>query len=150
LPCKPEKPKAVLYAERALWAWTAWICLFGVYQTSASIPDIEQAITTQLQGTVTITPQTLMAVTVVGYAALALTMIWIVLKIGAGKRWARSSLLLGFILDALYTLSPPHHGILGYLTDVPDLGLQIYTLVMLYTAPGSGWFNRTKPTPAGA
>jgi len=71
-------------------------------------------------------------------------------KIGAGKRWARSSLLLGFILDALYTLSPPHHGILGYLTDVPDWGLQIYTLVMLYTAPGSGWFNRTKPTPAGA
>jgi hypothetical protein len=146
---QPEKPKAVLYAERALWAWTAWICLFGVYQTSASIPDIEQAITTQLQGMVTITPQTLIAVTVVGYAALALTMIWIVLKIGAGKRWARSSLLLGFILDALYTLSPPHHGILGYLTDVPDLGLQIYALVMLYTAPGSGWFNRRKPISAG-
>ena len=98
----------MLYAERALWAWTAWICLFGVYQTSASIPDIEQAITTQLQGMVTITPQTLMAVTGVGYAALALTMIWIVLKIGAGKRWARSSLLLGFILDApLYAVAAP-------------------------------------------
>ena len=100
----------MLYAERALWAWTAWICLFGVYQTSASIPDLEQAITitTQLQGMVTITPQTLMAVTVVGYATLALTMMWIVLKIGAGKRWARSSLLLGFILDApLYAVAAP-------------------------------------------
>jgi hypothetical protein len=52
------------------------------------------------------------------------------------KRWARSSLLLGFILDVLYTLSPPHQGMLGYLMDVPDLGLQVYALVMLYTAPG--------------
>jgi hypothetical protein len=147
---QPEKPKAVLHAERALWAWTAWICLFGVYQTSASIQDIEQAIATQLQGMFMMTPQTLMAVTVIGYAVLALTMIWIVVKIGAGKRWARSSLLLGFILDALYRLSPPYHGILGYLTDVPDLGLQIYALAMLYTAPGSGWFNRRKPTPASA
>ena len=43
-----------------------------------------------------------------------------------------------------------HHRILGYLTDVPDLGSQIYALVMLYTAPGSGWFNRRKPSPAGA
>jgi hypothetical protein len=90
------------------------------------------------------------AVTVVGYATLALTMVWIVLKIGAGKRWARSSLLLGFILDVLYTLPPPHQEILGYLTDVPDLGLQIYALVMLYTAPVSGWFNQRKPTPVGA
>ena len=138
---QPIKPKAVLHAERALWAWTAWICLFGVYQTLASIPDLEQEITTQLEGTVTITPQTLMAATVVGYAALALTMVWMVLKIGAGKRWARRSLLLAFILDALYTLSPPHHGILGYVTDVPDLGLQIYALVGLYTAPGSGSFD---------
>ena len=53
-------------------------------------------------------------------------------------------------IGALYTLSPPYHGILGCLTDVPDLGLQIYALVMLYTAPGSGWFNRRRPTPAGA
>jgi hypothetical protein len=147
---QPQKPKAVLHAELALWAWTAWICLFGVYQISASISDIEQAIATELEGMVVITPQTLMAVTLVGYAALALTMVWIVLKIGAGKRWARSSLLLGFILDALYRLSPPYHRILGYRTDVPDLGLQIYALVMLYTSPGSGWFNRRKPTPAGA
>jgi hypothetical protein len=83
---QPEKPKAVLHAERALWAWTAWMCLFGAYQTSASIQDMEQAIATQLQGMVMIAPQILMAVTLVGYALLALTMIWIVLKIGAGKR----------------------------------------------------------------
>jgi hypothetical protein len=144
-----QKPKAVFYAERALWAWTAWICLFGLYQTWAEIPDVEQAITTQLQGIVATTPQTLMVAAIAGYAVLALTSVWIIFKIGAGKNWARNSLLLGFILDALYTLSPPYHGILGYLTDLPDFGLQIYALCLLYTAPGSGWFHRGKTPPTG-
>jgi peptidoglycan/LPS O-acetylase OafA/YrhL len=103
----------------------------------------------QLQGMVAITPQTLLALTVAGYAVLALTMVWVIRKIGAGKNWARSSLLLGFILDVLYTLSPPYHGMLSYRTDLPALGLQIYALYLLYTGPGSFWFHRGKIAPTG-
>ena len=144
-----QKPKAVLAAERALWAWTAWICLFGLYESWTEIPRIEAAITLQLQGMVAITPQTLLALTVAGYAVLALTMVWVIRKIGAGKNWARSSLLLGFILDVLYTLSPPYHGMLSYRTDLPDLGLQIYALYLLYTGPGSFWFHRGEIAATG-
>ena len=136
-----QKPKAVLDAERALWAWTGWICLFGLYQSWVEIPRIEAAIGSQLQGMVALTPQTLMAASGAGYAALALTMVWIIFKVGAGKNWARSSLLVGFILDVLYTLSPPYHGLLSYRMDLPDLGLQIYALHRLYTTPGSSWFR---------
>lgn len=139
-----QKPKAVFDAERALWAWTGWICVFGLYQSWVEIPRIEAAIGSQLQGMVALAPRTLMAASGAGYAALALTMVWVIFKIGRGRNWARHSLLLGFILDAIYTLSPPYHGLLSYRTDLPDLGLQIYALHRLYTAPGNSWFNRKK------
>jgi hypothetical protein len=45
----------------------------------------------QLKGMVAITPQTLLALTVAGYAVLALTMVWVIRKIGAGKNWATFS-----------------------------------------------------------
>jgi len=36
------------------------MCVFGIFQTKAEIPDIEEAITTQLQGMVSITPQAML------------------------------------------------------------------------------------------
>ena len=142
-----QKPKAILNAERALWLWTIWMCVFGIFQTKAEIPDIEETLTTQLQGMVSITPQAMLVTTVCGYAALALISIWIIFKIGAGKNWSRASLLGGFALDLICTLWPPYHDMTGYLTDIPDLGLQIFAITMLYTAPGSLWFQ-TKHVPA--
>lgn len=138
---KHKKPKTVLHAEYALWIWTAWMFLFGIYQSLISIQDIEQEITTQLQGAISISSGTLMEITVASYALLALTSVWIIFKIGAGKNWARTSLLLGFILDAAWTAMPPYHGLLEFVTYIPDLGLQVYAVFLLYTPPGNRWFN---------
>jgi hypothetical protein len=140
-----EKPRAVLYAEWALWAWTAWACLFGIYQSWIAIPAIEDAITGQLQGMVTLEPKTLLQAIIAGYGAMAVLSVWVVLKIGAGKNWARSSLLWGFVLEAAIAAWPPYHGLLDTLADVPDFGLQGYALYLLYTKPGRDWFHR----PAG-
>jgi len=134
-----DKPKAVRNAELALWAWTGWVCLFGLYQTWTEISWIEAILNSQLPGMVALTPQALMVASGAVYAAVALTMGWVVVKIGRGKNWARSSLLVGFILDAIFTLSPPYRDVLK--TALPELGLQIYALFLLYTAPGSGWFH---------
>jgi hypothetical protein len=38
---------------------------------------------------------------------------------------------------------------LSYRTDLPDLGLQIYALYLLYTGPGSFWFHRGKIAATG-
>jgi len=145
-----QKPKAILNAERALWLWTIWMCVFGIFQTKADIPDIEEVITTQLQGMVSISPQAMLVTAVCGYAVLALISIWIIFKIGAGKNWARASLLGGFALDLTCTLWSSYHDITGYLTGIPDLGLQIFAITMLYTAPGSLWFQKPKTVPAQA
>jgi hypothetical protein len=134
-----DKPNAVRNAQWALWVWTGWICLFGLYQSWTDIPWIEAMLNSQLQGTVALTPSSLMVASGAGYAAMALTMGWLIVKIGAGRNWARISLLVSFALDAIYTLWPPYHGTLR--TALPDLGLQIFALFLLYTAPGSAWFR---------
>ena len=139
---EPEKPKAVVRAEWALGAWAAWLCLFGVYQSWSSLPGVQTMITEQLQGAISISSETLLEITIAGYALLALTMIWFVFKIGQGKKWARSSLLLSCVLQTLWTAWPPYHGVIDYLPDVPDLGLQFYALYLLYTWPGRTWFTR--------
>jgi hypothetical protein len=143
-----RKPKAVSDAELALWAWTAWICSTGLYRAWTAIAQIEGAINSQLQGVITVSPQTLKALALTGYTLLALIMIWLIFKIAAGKRWARTSLFLSFVVDVLYTTSSPHRGVRSVLTDLPDLGLQIYVLFLLYTAPGSFWFKRETMPPA--
>ncbi len=144
---KSEKPKTVTYAEWALWTWTAWVCLFGLYQTGGQIPEFEQALTDDLQGAITIAPQSLLAMAAAGYAALAAISAWIVLKIGAGKHWARSSLMWGFVFQVICMVLPPYHkmGAAEYRAIIPDLGLQIYALYLLYAPPGSVWFQPQTP-----
>jgi len=145
---KLEKPHNVRYAEWALWAWTAWACLFGIYQSWINIPEMEKMLNEQLQGAFTLDPQLILEMTVAGYGLLAAISAWIVLKIGAGKNWARGSLLGGFALEIAWAAVPPYHGILEYLTDVPDIGLQGYALYLLYAEPGRAWFRRAKASKA--
>ena len=137
-----KQPQTVRHAEQALWAWTAWTCLFGIYQSWSSIPEIEAMLSGQLQGMFEITPQQLLEWIIAGYAGLFAASAWIVLKIGAGKNWARNSLLWGFIIQAIYTAWPPYHLGMDVLTGIPDFGLQIYALYLLYTKPGNDWFHR--------
>jgi len=136
-----QKPTNVLYAEWALWIWTAWTCLFGIGQSWLQIPEIETAMTDQLQGIFTVPPRTLLAAIIGCYGVLALASAWVVWKIGIGKNWARKSLLWGFVLEVLWIAVPPY-SLSGFLSDIPDFGLQGYALYLLYTAPGKGWFAR--------
>ncbi|MEJ0063141.1 MAG: hypothetical protein WDO70_08050 [Alphaproteobacteria bacterium] len=137
-----DKPKNVLYAELALWAWTVWMCVCGIYQAWVSIGDLEKMIAEQLQGMIEVDPESLMWTAVIGYAMLGAGSAWIVLKIGEGKNWARISVVLSFALDAIWTAMPPYRETLYYLLAVPDIGLQIYALYLLYTWPGRAWFDK--------
>jgi hypothetical protein len=145
-----QKPQSVLYAERALWGWTAWACLFGIYQSWLGIPEMENAISEQIPGLFTATPQSLLQMIIVGYVATAAVSVWFVLKIGAGKHWARNSLLWGFVLEIVWTACPPYHAALDYVADIPDLGFQIYALCLLYTQPGRDWFVQAAPVRTGS
>jgi hypothetical protein len=136
-----EKPDAVTRAAWVLWAWTAWTLALGLYQTWASTSGIDKIVTDQLQGLVVVAPGALQKMMSAGYVLMAVSMAWVIAKIGDGKRWARGSLLLSFIVEALWIMNQP--GSLGYLTDVPDLVLQVCALFLIYTRPGRDWFTRT-------
>lgn len=140
---KSEKPPTVLHAEWALWIWTAWICLSGIVQSWKGIPEIQRMMTEQFQSAFTMTSGTMMEIIIATYGVLAAASAFIVWKIGAGKNWARASLLWGFVFEVVCALCPPwHDSIWAYLTDIPDYGLQGYALYLLYTPPGEGWFQR--------
>jgi preprotein translocase subunit Sec61beta len=140
----PEKPKTIRHALLALWIWTAWTFVFGVYQSLSDMPELENTINGTFKETIDINPNSVLLAGIAGYGLLAAATAWFILKIGQGKNWARASLLVSFIIDAALTLAPPYHGFVRFLWDVPDLALQIYALYLLYTAPGKAWFTRAE------
>jgi hypothetical protein len=137
-----KKPQAIYYAEWVLWVWTGWECLFGTYQSWVGIPELEKLITDQIQVGIPISPQTFMELIIVAYGMLAALSGWIILQISAGRKWARSSLLWGFVLQVIWWMVSPCHNIIDCLADVPDFGLQGYALYMLYTESGRRWFSQ--------
>jgi hypothetical protein len=79
-------------------------------------------------------------------------LILLVLRIGAGRNWARIAFLILFIIGTVPTLPvvrdelerAPLVGALSIL----QLLLQIWALVLLFTRPGSAWFRRAAPASA--
>lgn len=125
-------------AEWLLWFWTAWTTGAGIFQSWTTLPNL---LADQLAGLVFVSSDTLHEIIVVFYVIVAILSAWIIWWIGAGKRWARRSLVLSFIADAVWTLAPPYHGFSGYLLGVPDLGLQALAIYLLYASPGRFCFE---------
>lgn len=148
VPAPASKSRDVVYAELALGAWTVWTCLFGIYQTWRQIPEIENALNDQLQGMISITPESMLHMAIAGYIGLAAMSALVIIKIGQRKHWARSTTLWSCGLQALTILWPPYHAPLEYLSEVPDLGLQIYAVYFLYTASSRAWFDAKDLKPS--
>jgi len=141
LQASPQKPSTVLYAEWALWLWTTWTCLFGMYQTGTELPQQVQSLNEQLQGLATIEPKTMMQLAIVGYAVTGISLAWAIYEIGRRKHWPRSSLLWGFAIELVWMLFFPPHGLKEWLTDIPDIALQVIAIYWLYTSPAKEWFQ---------
>ena len=136
------KPNQVLIAEYALWAWTVWTCVFGIVEAWHQIPQVEDLITGNLQGMVSIDANSMMKWVIYGYVGLAAASGWVVYKIGQGKHWARSTTLWGFVLQIGIMVIPPYNTAMEYLMDIPDVGLQLVALHFLYTQPSRAWFEK--------
>ena len=143
---RPQQPKEIAYALIALGFWTIWTTLSGFRETIGILPDVQTAIAQLLDDSMNVNAKTLYNAVIVIYAALAITLLWVMLKIGEGKPWARSSLLWGCVLETAWTIAPPYHELSGYLQDVPELGLQFLALYFLYDKAGSSWFTPPKPS----
>ena len=134
------RPLEVIRAEWILWAWTAWICVYGVYQTLTGTSGADAMLGQQLQAIADVPPQFLKTTIVIAYVAVGLSMAAVVAQIGRGRRWARLSLLISFLFELLLFAGPQEGGVTGYLALIPDLGLQMAALYLLYTRPGRDWF----------
>lgn len=151
MPSSPRdnKPQAIIRATRILWVWTIFSFTFGIYSKWADLQKIDQMITEQtqtMQELALIDPSfSLQSVVniyniIAVYAVLSAGAAWVIWKIGAGKNWARISLLFSFILDVLWTVIPPYHGVPYLVAAALDLGAQFGALYLLYTWPGRAWF----------
>jgi hypothetical protein len=140
-------PKAGRAAERILWAWTAWVTGLGIYQSGTSVQSMEKLIADHLPMTMPFNPEALQGAVIAGYVISAEFLAWMVLKIGEGRRWARTSLLLSFVFDAVSTGMPPYHGVSGILLAAADLGPQTIAVFLLYTLPGRIKFQRPFEAP---
>ena len=96
----------------------------------------------QLQAIVDIPPDSMRSIIIGAYVLVGASMATIVAQIGQGKRWARFSLVISLAFELMSLAEPPDGGLVGYLADVPDFGLQLVALYWLYTTPGREWFAR--------
>jgi hypothetical protein len=79
-------------------------------------------------------------------------LILLVLKIAAGRNWARITFLILFIIGTVPTLPVVRDELeraplVGGLSILQIL-LQIWALVLLFTRPGSAWFRKAAPASA--
>jgi hypothetical protein len=79
-------------------------------------------------------------------------LILLVLKIAAGRNWARIVFLVLFIVGTVPTLPVVRDELeraplVGALSILQIL-LQIWALVLLFTKPGSAWFRKAAPASA--
>ena len=73
---------------------------------------------------------------------------YLIYRISAGENWARITFLAMLIIGLLPSLPQ----ISGEFSRAPlsatllltQIGLQAYALILLFTQPGSGWFNKAK------
>src|SRR5262249_13144656 len=80
------------------------------------------------------------------YVLVALTMAGVVAQIGRGRRWARFSLVLSLVAEALFFGGGTAW---DYINTAIDLGLQAYALYLLYTGAGRAWFTPRPKTASG-
>lgn len=85
----------------------------------------------------------------VAYTVIAVTLaiiVFLIVKIAAGKNWARIVFLVLFVIGTF----PMAAVILDEFADAPfmgalsvaQIGLQAYALYLLFTQPGSAWFRK--------
>lgn len=126
-----QKPQAVVTAINLLWASLA----VGLVVTLMDFSNLNAA-----------------APAVFAYFVLIFTfalIVFLILKISAGRNWARITFLVMFIIHVLPSLpSMPgefsRSAVVGALS-VAYIGLQIYALFLLFTQPGSSWFRKVVP-----
>jgi hypothetical protein len=68
---------------------------------------------------------------------------WIIWQIGAGKRWARSSLCLRLPADVLWAATPAYNNICDYIFAMFDLGPQVVATHLPYSCPRGLWFEES-------
>jgi glycerol uptake facilitator-like aquaporin len=141
------RPKEVKRAEWILWAWTTWICVYGIYQTVAGTSGADAMLGEQLQAVAPEITSGMMKPIILGaYVLVALTMAGVVAQLGKGRRWARFSLVLSFVAEILFFTGGTASDYINYAVD---LGLQAAALYLLYTGPGREWFVRRPKAASG-
>jgi hypothetical protein len=136
-----QKPTSIRHAEIALWLYIIWAGCYGTFDMLRQLPQIEDVISTQLSDFVSFSPEFLRKSVLAGSAIFVVVSAFVLLRIGAGKQWARSTTLWGFVLSMFFMAVPPYKEPLEYATDVPSVLLQTYALWLLYTSPGKIWFR---------
>ena len=125
-----QKPIAVVRAVQFLWASFAleWVKLLVNSSNPGAIPSTPYVYFVMF-----------FTFVVVGY---------LIYRISAGENWARLAFLIMFVMGT----APALPAIIGELSRASVLGMlfaaqiaiQIYALFLLFTQPGSGWFDKVK------
>ena len=130
-----------MFAVRAMWLWVGWTALYGAYQAWFTDTAALQPLVDQLAPFYPVTTQTLQPLTAVGYAVAALSIAWLTAKLANRKRWARTSLVVSLLVQALWTAGQVPD-LAQVLSNIPDLVLQSVTLWFLFTPPARAWFSQ--------
>ena len=127
----PQKPQAVVTAINLLWAALA-VGLVKMLMDFSNLSVVAPAAFTSF-------------VVIFTFALIG----FLILRISAGRNWARITFLVMFIIGVLPALPMvlsefSRSAVVGALS-VAQTGLQVYALFLLFTQPGSSWFRKVVP-----
>ncbi|MFZ5812167.1 MAG: hypothetical protein ACOY4F_09010 [Thermodesulfobacteriota bacterium] len=127
----PQKPQPIVTAVNLLWASLA-VGLVKMLMDFSNFSAVAPAVLTSFV--------LIFTLSLIGF---------LIIKISAGRNWARITFLVLFIIGVLPTLPIvlgefSRSAVVGALS-VAQICLQVYALILLFTLPGSSWFRKVVP-----
>jgi hypothetical protein len=132
---EPARPAAVTRAVQLLWAAVAVSFVSGILNAYLTeTPGVSRAL--------------YLGSLVIGWSVGFLIVWWILSSIGKGKNWARIVQLVLFVFGILGVLMvfrmPQEVSAIIWLLYAVQMGLNLWGMILLFSAPANAWFREMK------
>lgn len=140
-----KKPADIGRGQFVLWVWTFYATVVMGYFDLKDLPDTVQSLNDQAQGLFTVTDSMAFNGIIAEKILIFAVSAWVIASISLRRIGGRSTVMWAVLLQAAcYPFMGTFSSGKEIAKAIPDIGLQILALALLYSRAGTAWFKAKK------
>ena len=144
-PTPVKKPADIGRGQLVLWIWTFYATVISGYFDLKELPETVQSINDSAQGLFTVTDDMAFNGIIAEKILIFVVSAWVIATISLRRSGGRNTVLWAVILQAAcYPFMGTFSSGKEIAKAIPDIGLQILALALLYSRASTAWF-KTNP-----